>query len=356
MSRSESLGSAPATNAWASTTERVPRAGRRGRRGPAPSPRSSAASWERPGQRPRLAQRVGVEVGQAVDGDRTVVVVEQDGGADGGGVGADVDAGGVDQPGAEAEPLGGVVVAAGDHHPRAGRGQPGEGLVGQADRVDRRQRPVVDVAGDHDQVDPLALDDVEQVVDVRRLVLEHALAVEGPPEVPVGGVEDAHGTTVRTLPPTARRTHAARRRRCAPSGGGRLARRVSPGMQGELHAAGLVDGGVEDLVVELLRGVLVEVDGRAALLDGLVAGLGGGGGGDLEGGLVRRLAGDPQAAGLRDLVGDVLDDRAGVLGEGEHGVLLPIAFSTPPPLRTSAHDTNARRVSGRCSSRTASAR
>ena len=71
---------------------------------------------------------------------------------------------------AEAEPLRGVVVAAGEHHPGAGRGEPGQGLVGQPDRVDVRQRPVVDVAGDDDQVDPLGGDDLEQVVDVRRLV------------------------------------------------------------------------------------------------------------------------------------------------------------------------------------------
>ena len=113
-----------------------------------------------------------------------------------GGVGADEDPGGVDEPGAEAEPLGGVVVAAGDDDLRPRRGQPRERLVGQPDRVDLGQRPVVDVAGDHDEVDPLRLDHLEQVVDVRRLVAEHPLTVERPPEVPVGGVEDAHGTNL----------------------------------------------------------------------------------------------------------------------------------------------------------------
>ena len=76
------------------------------------------------------------------------------------------------------------------------RRQPGQRLVGEPDGVDRRQRAVVDVAGDDDQVDPLGLDDLEQVVDVRRLVREHPLAVERPAQVPVGGVEDAHATTV----------------------------------------------------------------------------------------------------------------------------------------------------------------
>ena len=88
------------------------------------------------------------------------------------------------------------MVAAGQHHlgPRAG--QPDQRLVGQPHRVDLRQRPVVDVTGDDDEVDPLGLDDLEQVVDVRRLVREHPLAVERPAQVPVGGVEDAHVTTV----------------------------------------------------------------------------------------------------------------------------------------------------------------
>ncbi len=79
---------------------------------------------------------------------------------------------------------------------RPGGRQPGQRLVGQPDRVDVRQRAVVDVARDHHQVDLLRLDDLEQVVDVRSLVAEHALPVEGPPEVPVGGVEDAHTATL----------------------------------------------------------------------------------------------------------------------------------------------------------------
>ena len=148
------------------------------------------------GQAPRLGQRQRVEEGEAVDGDRTVLVGQPDGGADPGGVGADEDAGGVDQPRAEPEPLRGVVVAAGQHDPGARARQPGQRLVGEPDGVDRRQRSVVDVTGDDDEVDPLGLDDLEQVVDVGRLVREHPLAVERPAQVPVGGVEDAHTTTV----------------------------------------------------------------------------------------------------------------------------------------------------------------
>ncbi len=148
------------------------------------------------GQPPRLAHGLGIEVGQAVDGDGAVLVLQQDGGADTGGVGAQVHARGVDQAGTEAEAARGVVVAAGDDHARAGDGQPGEGLVGQRHGIDGRQRAVVDVAGEQHHVDALSLDDLEQVVDVRRLVAQHPLTVERPAEVPVGGVEETHATTV----------------------------------------------------------------------------------------------------------------------------------------------------------------
>src|SRR5690606_39693153 len=103
-----------------------------------------------------------------------------------------VHTGGVDQVGAEAEPVRGVVVAAGHHHAGTGGGEPGERLVGQRHGVDRRQRPVVDVAGDDHQVDLFRLDDLQQVVDVHRPRVEHPDPVEGTPEVPVGGVEDTH--------------------------------------------------------------------------------------------------------------------------------------------------------------------
>jgi len=74
--------------------------------------------------------------------------------------------------------------------------QGAERLVGQGDRVDRRERPVVDVAGDQHHVDPFALHDLKQVVDVAGLVAQHPLTVERPAEVPVGGVEEPHATTV----------------------------------------------------------------------------------------------------------------------------------------------------------------
>ena len=139
------------------------------------------------------------------------------------------------------------MVAAGDHHLGPRGGQPGERVVGQLDGVDRRQRPVVDVAGDHHEVDPLGLDRVEQVVDVRRLGAEHPDTVEGTAQVPVGGVEDAHATTVgggadRTAltrrggrPPSRRRTAGSAR---TPPCTARPARRGAPrGCEGAPTAA-----------------------------------------------------------------------------------------------------------------------
>ena len=170
---------------------------------------------------PRLEQRGRVEVGEGVDRDVAVLVAEQDGSADRGRVGAHEDACGVHQAGAEAEALGAVVVAAAHHDPRARGGQPGEGLVGEGDGVDVGEGPVVDVARDDHDVDPLGLHDLEQVVHERRLVPEQSLAVEGPPQVPVGGVEDAHTTNLggRTdsAGPPRRGASLSRSGRCGPA-------------------------------------------------------------------------------------------------------------------------------------------
>ena len=68
-------------------------------------------------------------------------------------------------------------------------------------------RDVEEISGDHDEVDALRLDGLDQVVDVGSLRGEEVLAVERPAEVPVGGVQDAHGLTLgeradRTAPHT----------------------------------------------------------------------------------------------------------------------------------------------------------
>ncbi len=103
-----------------------------------------------------------------------------------------MDAGHLAQPGTEAEPDRGVVVAAGQQHRDAGRGEPVQRPVEHGDRVDRRDRPVVHVTGDDHHVH-LVFDRLpEQPVQERRLIGEQVLAVQGPAQVPVRGVEQSH--------------------------------------------------------------------------------------------------------------------------------------------------------------------
>lgn len=130
MSRSLSLASPPVTKAWARTTERVLRAG--GEVGADPVHRGgqhrfvSGLLHAEP-----LADEGGFEVGQAVEGDVPVGVGEDDRGAAGGGVGAQVYAGAADESGADAEAAGGVVVAGDHHRGHAGLGEAVQGLVEQ---------------------------------------------------------------------------------------------------------------------------------------------------------------------------------------------------------------------------------
>ena len=93
------------------------------------------------------------------------------------------------KPGGEAEPDGGVVVSAGQHHLGACAGQPDQGIVQQADDIDAGQCPVVDVAGDQHDVDGEFPDAGNQLVDKGALGVQHADAVERPAQMPVGSVQ-----------------------------------------------------------------------------------------------------------------------------------------------------------------------
>jgi hypothetical protein len=91
------------------------------------------------------------------------------------------------------------VVARGDDHGRHGR-EPREGPLEELHRLDRWHAPVVDVARDEDGIDGDAvrrvLDELADAVEHSRLRLVEVHAVERAPEVPVGGVEQPHATTV----------------------------------------------------------------------------------------------------------------------------------------------------------------
>ena len=67
----------------------------------------------------------------------------------------------------------------------------------QGHGVRGREGAVVDVAADEDGVDALGADHLDEVVEVRRLGPEEPDTVERAPQVPVGGVEEPHGTHAR---------------------------------------------------------------------------------------------------------------------------------------------------------------
>ena len=135
----------------------------------------------------------GLQVRDAVDGDRPVLVGQHDRLREPGPVGAQVDAGRVDQRAVDPEPQRRVVVAADQDHPGAGAAEPGERVLAERDRVHRRDGPVVDVARDEDRVHPLGPRGLDEVVEECRLRFSQVGPVERPPEMPVRGMQEPHG-------------------------------------------------------------------------------------------------------------------------------------------------------------------
>ena len=76
---------------------------------------------------------------------------------------------------------------------RAGVVQPEQRVLAQLDGVHRRHRPVVDVPGDQHHVHLLGAGHVHQVIEERGLRRPQVGPVQRPAEVPVGGVQHAHG-------------------------------------------------------------------------------------------------------------------------------------------------------------------
>src|SRR6478735_6119546 len=147
----------------------------------------------------RDAGVVGVEVGDAVDrGPDAVAALEQDRQVELAEVGDHADAL-AEEARAVAEADRGVVVSRGDDERGDGR-EPREGPLEQLDRLDGRDAAVVHVAGHEHRVDRDAvgrvLDELAEALQDSRLRLVEVDAVERPPEVPVGGVEQPHATTV----------------------------------------------------------------------------------------------------------------------------------------------------------------
>ncbi len=143
----------------------------------------------------------GLQVGQAVEGDVPVRVGQQYGGAAGGGFGAQVDAGPAHEPRADPETAGRVVVPGDHHRGHAQAGEPVQRVVEQLDRGERRHRPVVHVPRHHHRVHLALAHGGDEVADELGLGAEHADPVEGPAEVPVGGVQNPQDATPTRMSP-----------------------------------------------------------------------------------------------------------------------------------------------------------
>jgi hypothetical protein len=88
------------------------------------------------------------------------------------------------------------VVARGHDHRGPRAEQPADDPVEHGRRVRGGHRPVVDVAGDQHHVDRLLGDHARQPREHRLLLGQQLGAVQRPAEVPVRGVQEAHGRKV----------------------------------------------------------------------------------------------------------------------------------------------------------------
>jgi hypothetical protein len=132
------------------------------------------------------------EIRQSVEGDITGRVTEDHRRPDGRRVGAQMDAGAVDEPGADTEAAGRVVVA-GDHHRRhTEAGEPVQRVVEELDRGQRGHRPVVHITRHDHRVDLALPRDGDEMADELGLRPEHVHPVEGAAEMPVGRVQQSH--------------------------------------------------------------------------------------------------------------------------------------------------------------------
>ena len=140
--------------------------------------------------------RVGQQVRDPVDGHRAVLVGQQHRPGQVGHRGAQVDAGRLAEPGAEAQPDRGVMIPADEDDRDAGLREAQQGRVEQPDRVERRHRAVVDVPGHHHGPGPLADRLVQQPAQEGVLMGQQVLAVQRAPQMPVRGVDQSHRTAV----------------------------------------------------------------------------------------------------------------------------------------------------------------
>ena len=120
----------------------------------------------------------GFQIGQSIERDLAVGVAQHHGGGAVPGIGPQMDARSPDEPGADPEPAGRVVIA-GDHDGRhTDVREPVQHVIEQLDGRERRDGPVVHITRDQDGVNIAFPYCRHQMVEIRGLRVEHRDAVE----------------------------------------------------------------------------------------------------------------------------------------------------------------------------------
>ena len=164
---------------------------------------------------PEVPHESGLEVGDRVDVHGTVLVVQRDRRADGARIRRDVDPLS-EKRSLEAEPRGRVVVAA-RHDDAGARLTDAREHVGQeAVAVCGRHRGVEHIARNDDEVDRALAHLAHETVEHAPQRVERGMAVKRSSNVPVGGVEDPHASTLLVCPDKRGRRGRARVNRGAP--------------------------------------------------------------------------------------------------------------------------------------------
>ena len=146
------------------------------------------------GESPRRAREIRFQVGDPIEQHRSVAVVEDEGPADVGDLGAEVQSADRQELGERAEPRRRVVIAGDGDDLRPGAANSAEQPRSRGDRIGRRHGTVVEIACDHDHVDVLGRHHVGDLGKHQLLVRQQALAVESAAQMPVGRVQQAHGS------------------------------------------------------------------------------------------------------------------------------------------------------------------
>ena len=140
------------------------------------------------------AHRRRLHVGQERKGDLAVRIIEDDGSGVRLQLPRDKNAAPCKEAAAKAETRSAVVVARDVEHLDLFVEQKArERIVEELDRLDGRHGAIVDVARDDDGLGACVSREMHKLVEEVRLIVRQMAAEEEPPEVPIGGMDEAHG-------------------------------------------------------------------------------------------------------------------------------------------------------------------